>query len=746
MLMDMAIKSTILLSFCAVAAAWLRTPAIRHAVWAAGIMGILAIAAMELLPGWRIVPVSSPPKKHASLDGAKVRIISPSGSEIAPAASPSPGASAPANDMPLQSPPVSAPTPLAGKSDASKPPIATASQPPAGDAHLFRGSWDWSVLLIRGWLAGIVLMILPLALAVLALRRVFRTARPVTSAQALAALAHAKTLAGVGGKVQLLESSCCAVPMTMGLLHPHIIVPAESAVWSPERWRFVLLHELAHAKRHDIAIVWMAQLARAIYWFHPLAWIAFCRLGIEAERTCDDIVLLAGTDASHYAAALVDIAEASQRRSVMAQTVLHMAGRSTLESRVRRVLDQKCRRGFARRAALPLVAAIALGAGTLGVLRAADSGSGTGGAREPAFYLVGDLPPDHNGTYTISGSDFRLLDAFKAAGLDAKFAGDKLIVLVRNGEKDHQMRQVITYADAAADPAKNVPVRENDMLIVERTNVPLIAADSNAVGGQFSLLGDVPMPGTYDMGGKKLSLMQALAIGRFDHDGLSTHRVELLRRRWDGKLIAMPVHIAAILAGTEPDRYLQDGDVINVAQEADAVKEFPPPGSTSAPATQGSAPAADHGNANAPDYAAYYVMGAVGHSGEFTLHGRMGVLQALAAAGAGEDLSMLSVTLIRRDKDGKETKQEIPMDHLLSDPASDVMLQGTDVLVVHHNLDRANRMLAEMEQRLENMKDALRLYTDTHNGSASADREADLEAARKSTQEFEDQVSKWDRE
>ena len=43
------------------------------------------------------------------------------------------------------------------------------------------------------------------------------------------------------------------MPMTFGLFRNTILMPADAADWTEERRRLVLLHELAHVRRHDAA-------------------------------------------------------------------------------------------------------------------------------------------------------------------------------------------------------------------------------------------------------------------------------------------------------------------------------------------------------------------------------------------------------------------------------------------------------------------------------------------------------------
>lgn len=125
------------------------------------------------------------------------------------------------------------------------------------------------------------------------------------------------------------------VPMTVGVFHPSIRLPAGVEGWPTDLRRSVMLHERAHISRRDPLWNLVAQVARAIYWFHPLVWLALHRLRVERERACDDAVLMAGVRPSDYAGHLVAFARTPAHPSRKPE--LAMAARH-LETRVEAVL------------------------------------------------------------------------------------------------------------------------------------------------------------------------------------------------------------------------------------------------------------------------------------------------------------------------------------------------------------------------------------------------------------------------
>jgi len=131
------------------------------------------------------------------------------------------------------------------------------------------------------------------------------------------------------------------MPMTWGILSPTLLVPLSAADWPEWKCRNILLHELAHVERRDCLTQLLAQVTCALYWFHPLAWVAAHRMQVEREVACDDCVIAAGSQASDYAANLLEVARSLRAPSFTSQTAIAMARPSQLSGRLLAVLDAR---------------------------------------------------------------------------------------------------------------------------------------------------------------------------------------------------------------------------------------------------------------------------------------------------------------------------------------------------------------------------------------------------------------------
>ena len=210
------------------------------------------------------------------------------------------------------------------------------------------------------WAAVVLAITASLGYASLAVSRIVRRARPLDTEDWLTPLWEVSDRLELDEPPRLLRSEDAKMPFACGLLTPTIVLPAECDSWSLDRRRAVLLHELAHVRRHDLVGHTLGRLACAVYWFHPLVWTAAKQLRSESERACDDLALSCGARATDYAEHLLDIVT-SVRRDATPSVALAMARRKEFEGRMLAILDPELRHGSpSRRQSATLIGGLAL--------------------------------------------------------------------------------------------------------------------------------------------------------------------------------------------------------------------------------------------------------------------------------------------------------------------------------------------------------------------------------------------------
>lgn len=134
---------------------------------------------------------------------------------------------------------------------------------------------------------------------------------------------------------EIFRSPFLPSPCLAGLHNPSILLPEDDCRLSMQD---VLIHELAHLRRHDCHWNLLRQIATSLFFFQPLLWILSRKLEIAAEEVCDDFVVQFGGNRTEYANRLVGIAELSTA-PIAAAGVGVVSLRSMLSHRVTRILD-----------------------------------------------------------------------------------------------------------------------------------------------------------------------------------------------------------------------------------------------------------------------------------------------------------------------------------------------------------------------------------------------------------------------
>jgi beta-lactamase regulating signal transducer with metallopeptidase domain len=264
--------------------------------------------------------------------------------------------------------------------------------------------WDPEEVAAVTWMLGALLVTVRLALGLARSSALARRAKPAPAwARALARAARAS-----GVRADVRECDGVAAPAVTGIVRPVVLVPRASSTWSEERRYAVLLHELAHVCQRDCLGQVVAQLACAVHWFNPLAWLVARRLRIERELAADDAVITAGARASSYAESLLAIAGVGASAP---EGALGMAEPSRLAARVAAVLSVDRARAPLGRVRTGLVVA---GATALAALIACTTPTGPVTPRPPPAVAASPAAPEPADRTTIDPG----LQAIAAEELD----------------------------------------------------------------------------------------------------------------------------------------------------------------------------------------------------------------------------------------------------------------------------------------------------------------------------------------
>jgi TonB family protein len=143
---------------------------------------------------------------------------------------------------------------------------------------------------------------------------------------------------------RLLISLQTDVPMAIGWLKPVILLPASMlSGLSSSQLEMLLLHELAHIRRHDYLVNFIQTLVALLLFFHPaVQWISK-QMRNEREYCSDDIAVQYCGDAIAYAHTLADTAAiCSKHRHHTIPKMAMAASGGDLKQRVVRLVDHHC--------------------------------------------------------------------------------------------------------------------------------------------------------------------------------------------------------------------------------------------------------------------------------------------------------------------------------------------------------------------------------------------------------------------
>ncbi len=329
-------KATLVLSVALVLAWFARRGSARtlHLLWTTTFAVLLTLPTMTLLaPAWvlPVLPARTGAIEHRLPDQAASELPATADPVDPPVAGRQPDPVAPFPTGPVTSFP---------RADGS-PPLT----PVAG------------VFLV--WVLGCGIGLVSLGVAARRFRKLVRGATPIRDPDWVRSTVRLRQRARVRGHTPILSSARVSTPMTGGPLRPVILLPESAENWTSGRREMVVSHELVHVRRRDALWRLVAGAVVALYWFHPLAWLASRLAAAARERSCDEEVLALGVRPSAYARHLYSLArELAPGPAVLSLPVVQ---HPHLESRIMSILKPHRPRFSGRRTYAALVVVVLAG-------------------------------------------------------------------------------------------------------------------------------------------------------------------------------------------------------------------------------------------------------------------------------------------------------------------------------------------------------------------------------------------------
>ena len=172
------------------------------------------------------------------------------------------------------------------------------------------------------------------------------TGRSLSSSDLPIDFAAACKLAGLRRIPRVVEMETDS-PAVWGLISPTLILPRGLATELPtSSFRWIVMHELAHLRRHDLALHAIQRILTIFQFWNPFAWIATAMIGRTREQACDDMALIwSQCEPIAASEAFLHIVRSSNRRPRLSEQlaaslgVFSSASKRACSNRLSRLLD-----------------------------------------------------------------------------------------------------------------------------------------------------------------------------------------------------------------------------------------------------------------------------------------------------------------------------------------------------------------------------------------------------------------------
>lgn len=215
--------------------------------------------------------------------------------------------------------------------------------------------------LVAVYLAGVLLMSLRLLMGWRGVRQLKSRQLSAVPEAWLNSLRHLCEQLGITRQPKLFASLRVSTPMVIGALKPVILLPVSALTQlSPTQLEAILVHELAHIKRHDYLLNLFQTVMETLLCLNPFSWLIGSGIRTERELCCDDLVVTHTAHPLPYAQALATL-EAQRLQPASPNMAMAATGhKQQLFHRIKRIMEMKTPSDNNSRLALALLLAAGL--------------------------------------------------------------------------------------------------------------------------------------------------------------------------------------------------------------------------------------------------------------------------------------------------------------------------------------------------------------------------------------------------
>jgi len=195
-------------------------------------------------------------------------------------------------------------------------------------------------LIITIYTAGLAFMLLRFLVNIVQLRSLKTQGISQPGQEWISLLQQWQKQLAITKQVRLFLSTRINIPIMLGTLKPVILLPVATINHlTTEQVEAILLHELAHIKRHDYLLNIIQTIVETILFFNPFVWLISAIIRREREHCCDDMVVARAASPLPYAKALAILED--KRINTNGFALAATGNKNQLFRRIKRIMEMK---------------------------------------------------------------------------------------------------------------------------------------------------------------------------------------------------------------------------------------------------------------------------------------------------------------------------------------------------------------------------------------------------------------------